>query len=56
MELRLFICLLMIYFTTVSSSNHVTSWPDLNCYPGVCLEGLRKPRITSVKVAGPLRR
>jgi hypothetical protein len=27
------------------------SWPNLRYYPGICLEGLGKPRKTSVMIA-----
>jgi hypothetical protein len=28
------------------------SWYTLRYYPGICLEGLRKPRKASVRIAG----
>jgi hypothetical protein len=27
-------------------------WPNLRCYAGILVEGLRKPRKTSVRIAG----
>jgi hypothetical protein len=28
------------------------SWPNLRYYPGICLERLRHPRKTSIRIAG----